>query len=118
MLEELNNIEKEIPEYIEVQLDIAKLQIAETLSRILNKAVNLAIIGYLLFFILLFLSFAAGYFISSCLKSDESGFLCVAGFYFLLLMIFLIFRKQIIERPIIQAIVKMFFSKFNDNEKT
>jgi hypothetical protein len=117
MLEDINNIKKDIQEYFEVRLDLIRLHTAENLSRIFSSAANIAIIGYMLFFILLFLSFAAGYFIGSRLNSNESGFLCVAGFYVLALVLFLIFRKQIVERPIVQAIVKLFFPKFNDNEK-
>jgi hypothetical protein len=65
----------------------------------------------------LFISFAAGFFISSLLDSNELGFLCIAGFYALLLILFLTFRKQIVERPVIKAIVRLFFPKFEDDEK-
>jgi hypothetical protein len=117
MLEDVNNIKKDIQEYFEVRFDLLRLHTAENLAWILSSAATLTIIGYLLFFILLFLSFAAGYFFASILDSYESGFLCVAGFYFIILVIFLIFRRQIIERPIIKAIVKLFFPKFSDDEK-
>ena len=117
MLEDIGNIKKEILDYLDVKLDLIRLHTAENLSRILSNAANITIIGYLLFLILLFLSFAAGYFIASRLHSNELGFLCVAGFYFLVLVIFLFLRKQIVERPIIHAIVKLLFPKFSDNEK-
>ena len=111
MLEDFNNIKKDFLEYIQVQFDLIRLQTAENISRIFSNAANAAIIGYLVFFILLFLSFAAGFFISSRLNSDELGFLCVAGFYFLLLIIFIMLRRQIVERPVIKAIIKLFFPK-------
>ena len=117
MGENIDNIRKEIQEYIEVKLDLVRLHTAEHLSRILSNASTMAIVGYLFFFILMFLSFAAGFFIGSLLHSNEAGFLCVAGFYVLVLIVFLIFRKQIIERPIIQAVVRFLFPKFNDDEK-
>jgi hypothetical protein len=117
MLEDVNNIKKDIQEYVQVQFDIIRLQTAETLSRIFVKVASIVVISYLLFFIIMFFSFAAGYFISSLLQSDVSGFLCVAGFYLVILIIFIPFRKKIIERPIIQAIVKLFFPKLSDDEK-
>ena len=117
MLEELNDIKKDIQEYLEIRLDLMRLHIAENTSKILSKSVNIAIVGYLLFFILLFLSFAAGYFFAKRLQSDELGFLCVAGFYILLLIIFLLLRKHIVDRPIIKAIVKLFFPTFTNDEK-
>lgn len=117
MSDELNNIKKDIQDYLEIKLDQIRLHTAESISRILSSALNKAILGYLLFFILLFLSFAAGYYFGSILHSDELGFLCVAGFYVLVLIIFLIFRKSIIERPVIKAIVKLFFPKIVNDEK-
>ncbi len=117
MLEDINGVRKDIQEYIEVKLDLIRLNTAENLSRILSNAVNAAIIGYLLLFILLLLSFGGAYFFGSLLNSTELGFLCVAGFYLLVLILFVVFRKQMVERPIIKAIMKMFFPKFSNNEK-
>ena len=117
MLDEINDLRKDVLEYIEVKLDLVRLHTAENLSRIFSNVATIAVIGYLLFFIILFISIAAGYFIGSLLDSNELGFLCVAGFYSLLLILFLVFRKQIVERPVIKAIVRLFFPKFEDDEK-
>jgi hypothetical protein len=117
MVEDINGIRKDIQEYIEVRIDLLRLHTAENISRILSSAVKAVITGYLLLFILLFLSFAGGYFFGSLFHSTELGFLCVAGFYLLVLLIFLMLRKQIVESPIIKAVVKLFFPKFNEYEK-
>jgi Na+/melibiose symporter-like transporter len=93
-----------------------KLHVAENLSRIISNAASIAIIGFFMFFIFFFLSFAAGYYFAHILNSNELGFLMVAAFYFLLLLVFLVFRKRIIERPIIKAIVKLFFAKIKSDE--
>jgi len=117
MLEEINNIRKDILEYVDVRLDLIRLHTAENISRLLSQVATLAVIGYLLFFILIFISFGVAYFFGEIFNSNILGFFCVAVFYFLILVVFLLFRKKIIERPIIQAMVKMFFPKFSDNEK-
>jgi hypothetical protein len=117
MIEDIDNIRKDIQEYLEIKLDLIRLHTAENISRMLSSAINMTIIGYLLFFILLFLSFAAGFFLGSVLNSDELGFLCVAVFYIVILVIFLVLRKKIIERPVIKAIMKLFFPKFGEDEK-
>jgi hypothetical protein len=118
MVENIDNIRKEIQEYVEVKFDLIRLHTAEQLSRILTSVTTVVIGGYLLFLILMFLSFAAGFFFGSLLDSNEAGFLCVAGFYFLMLIIFLIFRKKIVERPVIKAVVRLLFPKFTDDEKS
>ncbi len=116
MLDDINDLKKDVLEYIEVKLDLIRLHTAENLSRIFSNFATIAVIGYLLFFIILFISLAAGYYIGSLLDSNELGFLCVAGFYTLLLILFLVFRKQIVERPVIKAIVRLLFPKFEDDE--
>jgi len=117
MLEDIDNTRKDIKDYIEVKIDLIRLHTAENLSRIFSSTPNTAVIGYLLFFVLLFLSFAAGYWFGSLLDSNELGFLLVAVFYLIILVIFLIFRKRIIEKPIIKAIMKLMFPKFSEDEK-
>jgi len=117
MLEEISNIKKDIEEYIEVKFDLLRLQTAENISRILSSSVSIVIAAGLMCIILLFLSFAAGYLFASLLNSNGLGFLCVAGFYGLILAILMVFRKKIIQRPIIKAVVKLFFPKSGDNEK-
>ena len=117
MLDDINDLRKDILEYVEVKLDLIRLHTAENLSRIFSNIATMAFIGYLLFFIILFISFAAGFYFGSLLESNELGFLCIAGFYSLLLLLFLVFRKQIVERPVIKAIVRLFFPKFEEDEK-
>jgi hypothetical protein len=117
MLDDIKDLKKDVLEYIEVKFDLIRLHTAENLSRIFSNVATIAIIGYLLFIIVLFISFATGFYIGSLLDSNELGFLCVAGFYTLLLILFLTFRKQIVERPVIKAIVRLFFPKFADDEK-
>jgi hypothetical protein len=117
MLDEINDIRKDVVEYVEVKLDLIRLHTAENLSRIFSNVAIIAVAGYLLFLIVMFLSFAAAYSIGSLLKSNELGFLCVAGVYLLLLIFFLAYRKKIIERPVIKAVVRLFFPKFDDDEK-
>jgi hypothetical protein len=117
MLDDINDLRKDILEYIEVKLDLIRLHTAENISRIFSNVATIAVIAYLLFLIVLFISFAAGFYIGSLLNSNEIGFLCVAGFYTLLLILFLVLRKQIVERPVIKAMIRLFFPKFEDDEK-
>lgn len=117
MIDEFNDIKKDLQEYVEVRMNLIKLHTAENISRILSQTATFAIIGYLLFFILLFFSFAVGFFLAERFHSNELGFLTVSGIYLILLLLFLTIRKRVIEKPIIKAIVKLFFPKFSDDEK-
>jgi len=68
------------------------------------------------FLILLFLSLAAGYFFSALFNQMNWDFYVWLGFYGLILAILLLFKKQIVERPVIRAIINSFSQK-DDNEK-
>ncbi|MFH0841533.1 MAG: phage holin family protein [Bacteroidota bacterium] len=117
MLEEIGNIKKDIQEYIEAKLDLFKLQSAENISRVVSNVVVAVIVLLLGSLILFFLSFTAAYFLASVLNSNELGFLCVAGFYLILMLIILLFRKKIIDRPVIKSVIKIFFPKSGSDEK-
>ncbi len=117
MFDDFNTLKSDLQEYVEVKMDIVRLHIAENLSKIFSKVASLVIIGYLLFFILLFLSVTAGFFFARRWDSYELGFLSVAVFYLVLLIAFLFLRKYLIERPIIKAMIKLMFPIFNHDEK-
>ena len=117
MFEDLDKLKRDILEYIEVKLDLIRLHTAENLSKIFSNVAVIAIAGYLVFLAVMFISFAAAFFLGSLMKSNEAGFLCVGGFYLLLLTLFLFLRKQIIERPVIKAVIRLLFPKFEDDEK-
>jgi len=117
MIEDVNQIKKDLLEYLDIRLDQIRLHTAEGLSRFFSRILIIAIIGYLLFFILLCLSFAAAFLIGSLLDSIQLGFLMVALFYGLILTVFIIFKKQIIEKPVIKAFVQLLFPKFTEDEK-
>lgn len=111
MLEEIEKIRKDLQEYVEVRLDLIRLQTAESIARMMSDTAKIVVVGYILFFILLFLSMAAGYLFAELFDSYTMGFLSVALFYLIVLILFLIFREKIIDRPIIKAILKLFFPK-------
>ncbi|HKK40965.1 MAG TPA: hypothetical protein VJ963_01060 [Bacteroidales bacterium] len=117
MIDELENIKKDIQEYIEVKLDLLRIQAAEIVSDFISKRRFLLVLVFLVSAILLFLSLSAAYFMASLLNSTELGFLCVAGFYFVLLMIFIILRKTLIDRPVIKSVMKIFFLNNRKNGK-
>lgn len=117
MLEEIKAIKKDIQEYLEVQLDLIRLHTAESLSRVFTRIANFAIIGFILLLILIFFSLAAGFYLGEVLESESVGFLIVSGFYVLVLIVFFIFRKSIVERPIIKAMVKIMFPNLRNDEK-
>lgn len=112
----IDEVKNEFEDYVDKRISLLKLHLVEELSRFTaGFAVKLGIL-YLLFFVFMFLSLAAAFFLGDLLGSNGLGFTLVAGFYLLLAVIFWLSRRIWVEKPIIQAFIKIFFPKFEDDE--
>ncbi|WP_088654567.1 phage holin family protein [Geofilum rhodophaeum] len=112
----IDEVKNEFEDYVDKRISLLKLHLVEELSRFTaGFAVKLGIL-YLLFFVFMFLSLAAAFFLGDLLGSNGLGFTLVAGFYLLMAVIFWLSRRIWVEKPIIQAFIKIFFPKFEDDE--
>jgi hypothetical protein len=117
MKQEISDLIDKTKEYVSVRADIIKLTAAEKTS----KAVAAAVVGSILMvcslFALLFLSFFAGYLISEKMDNSYIGFLFVALFYIAVALIVYFTKANLIEKPIINGIIKSFFKpNIQENE--
>lgn len=112
----IDEVKNEFEDYVDKRISLLKLHLVEELSRFTaGFAVKLGIL-YLLFFVFMFLSLAAAFFLGDLLGSNGLGFTLVAGFYLLMAVIFWLSRRIWVEKPVIQAFIKIFFPKFEDDE--
>lgn len=117
MIDELNNTKKDIQEYLELNLEIIKLTVAESVSRFFSTLIKVAIIIFFASIILLFLSIAAAFWLGDILHSPAAGFLIVAGFNLLLLLFFILTSRASIDKPVIRSVISLFFPKKSNNER-
>lgn len=115
--DEAGEISKEVESYVQNKINLTKLQIAEDISRLFSATATIVVLSYFGFFAILMLSLAAGHFLSSLLGSTELGFLIIGSLYIILALIFVAFRKKVVQKPIIKAITSMFFPKQNDYDE-
>ncbi|UYQ92804.1 phage holin family protein [Chitinophaga horti] len=93
-------------EYVETRLDLIKLQAAGKLSRALGLFFSL-VMAFLLFFLaVVFLGMVLGFWIGELTNSYATGFSCSAGLFIVLLLLILVFRKSLIQRPLSNLLVK------------
>jgi hypothetical protein len=111
MIDELNSIRKDVKEYLDLNLEIVKLSIAEAISRFLSSLIKVLIVILLASVVLLFLSIAAAFWLGDILNSTAAGFLIVAGFDLLLLLIFVLTARYSLEKPVIRSVISHFFPK-------
>jgi hypothetical protein len=69
---------------------------------------------------MLFLSLAFAAWINNVIDLPGIGYIILAGIYVFFIFIFWLLRHRIVERPIIQSMIEMFFPpdhNFESNEK-
>lgn len=116
MKQEISDLIDKTKEYIDVRTDIIKLTAAEKTSKAVAAAVVASILLVCGLFALLFLSFFAGYYISERMGSSV-GFLIVALFYIVVGLIVFFTKATMIEKPIINSVVKSFFKQNTDDNE-
>jgi hypothetical protein len=107
---------KQLEQYVQDRILLLKLQATEKTARLIALLCSVLIISLLSFFILLFLSFMAGNYFAGITGNIYSGYAIVTGFYMLLLIIVLLYRKKL-NTKIINAVIRIFFGKNESDEK-
>lgn len=115
--DEINEVKDDVEEYIKSQIDLVKLHTAESVSKFISGILINMVLFYVFFFVLLFISIALAFWLDRLLDSNGIGFILVAGFYFLFGIVFIAFRKKLIEKPVIKSVVQLFFPNYMNYDK-
>lgn len=107
----IEDLSDNIKQYVSTNYELVKLEAAERISMISSSLISYFIVGFVGSLFILFLSVGIGFYISSYRGDTYSGFVMVAGFYFLLTLIFVITRKNGIEKTIRNKIIQNLFDK-------
>jgi hypothetical protein len=93
-------------EYGKTTLELVKLKTIDKSSDVISNLVSWLIV--ILFAVMFFtlLNIAIALWLGEIMDNSSYGFFAVAGFYALLTLVFLIFRKQLVKKPVNNSIVK------------
>jgi len=86
---------EDLKQYFNNRVSIAKLDIVDSVSNIIGSGVYSILVGVFVLMILFIGSLAAGFLIGNLFDNIGMGFLCVMGFYIILLIVFILLRKKI-----------------------
>jgi hypothetical protein len=109
-MEEKNKIERLISNiklYAESKLDLAIINIQDKLSGVVALIASYLLLAFIAFFIILFLSLGAAWYIGETTGVPSMGYFSLAGFYLVTAILIYIFREKLIMAPIINAIIKV-----------
>ena len=108
---------QQLEQYIKDRVLLLKLQMVEKVSQLTALLFTGLTLALLAFFILLFLSIMAGYFFADITGSLYIGFGIVSVVYIVLFITIIKLRKKVIEKFIVDAVIKIFMEKTDeDNE--
>lgn len=98
-----------LKEYVNTRISLAKLEIAEKVSRLIAWAVAALFVFIVLLIFIVFLGLSAAHGIGDALGKPYLGFLIVAGFY--LFVAFLVWwqKEKLLRMPLMNAIVRQLF---------
>lgn len=108
-IETIGQLVDTLKHYVGLQKEYVKLGAVEKTVRILTSIAMVAILGLLLVFILIFLSFAAAFALGP-IVGQVAAFVIIAAVYVIVLLFFLIFRKQWIEKPLVRFLANLLLS--------
>lgn len=81
-----------LKEYIADQIELVKLEGIEAVGKIASRLIFLLIMMLFVMFFTMLLSFAGAFYLGE-LYGKVNGFLIVTGIYFLLIILFILFKK-------------------------
>jgi Putative Actinobacterial Holin-X, holin superfamily III len=98
---------KVLEEYVQTRLSLFRVRVAIKVSRALSVFFTLVMSALLFFLVIIFLGMTAGFWLGALTGSTAAGFLIVTLIYLLLLILAIVFRKQLFKRPITNMIVSV-----------
>jgi len=111
ILSQVQHLAEELKAYVNVRIDLVKLTVAETASKMIADTAATIISGVVFLFFLFFASVGLALFLSSVIGSSYAGFLLVAGLYLILGFLIWFLREKWIRMPVMNAIIKQLFSE-------
>lgn len=93
----IDDLTKDLSGYVEARVELLKLEVREEVAKALTRVMVLGVIVLLSVLFIIFMSIGLAFYINNYFEEKSAGFFLVGGFYLLLLMISIIFRKQIFQ---------------------
>lgn len=105
-IETIGKLVDSIKHYIGLKGEYYKFDITEKVVRLFTAVILLAVLFLIIMLIIIFLSFAAAHALMS-LVGPTTAYLIVAGVYTLIFFLFVVFRKQWIEIPVLRFLASV-----------
>ena len=106
----IEEIIENLKNYINTNYELLKLKAVERISVSLADLISDFLVGLVLFLFVFFISLWAGFYLSTLVGDNYSGFAIVAGIYLLIGLIMIVLRRKLVEKPLRNKIIRKIFS--------
>lgn len=114
--ENISELRENLLKFVETKVSYYGLVAFEKSAKLFSSLISSAVIILILLLSLIFFSGAAGLYLGQLLESYLLGLLIVGGFYLLLGIVFIIFRKKIFGPMVIKSMAETFFQDDDDEQ--
>ncbi len=109
-IESIAQLVEVLKHYIGLQTEYLKLDVVDKVVRLLTALTMSVVLLGLLVLAIIYLSFATAYALAP-LVGTAGGFCIVAGVHLILLALFIVFRHQWIEKPLVRFLASLLMQK-------
>lgn len=107
-VETIGQLAEVVKHYLGLQKEYVKLDVIDKVVRLLTAAALFIVFFLIVIAVMMFFSFGLAHWLSAFMGLPKAFFL-VAGIHLVLLILFIIFRKTWIEKPLVRFLVNLFF---------
>lgn len=106
-----------LKEYVDLRINLVKLQAVKTLSKSFGLVIVIFLVGFLSFFTLVFLGFSFAQWVTIQTGSPVLGYAAAAGLFFMLLLLVIVFRRPLVQNPLIRLFIREFSKDLHQNDE-
>ena len=107
--DKIGDLKESFKQYVNTNFELKKLEAIEAGSVIEARMISKFLVGLAIILFVFFSSFCLGFYLSFRLGDYYTGFAIIAGFYFFLSLFLLLVRKKLIEKPLLDSIIRKLF---------
>jgi len=100
-----------VSDYLTARIKLFKLEMYEKTAKISASLFSTLVLVMLGSLMLLFGSIALGFYLGALFNSQGTGFLIVTGIYLILMLPIIVFRKNWIEKTIVNSLIEKLTEK-------
>jgi hypothetical protein len=106
----IEELSESLKKYMNTNYELIKYEAVERSSVIGSSMFSSLLVGLVSVLFVLFISLGISFYLSAYLGNTYAGFIIVGGFYLLFGLILMLSKKQLIERPMRDKIIRKVFS--------